>query len=117
MWKRTSLGLLLVCTVLAAGSVSKPTPVLWRDPGDVEKLDLVWGEGGPAKAPKPPFTFVEENLSGSNPKVKVTDSTGALFSIKFGEEAQAETFATRIVWASGYVVEPTYFLKEGHIEN
>ena len=117
MWKRFSLAPLLVCTILAAASVSKPTPVLWRDPGDVERLDLAWGEGGAAKAPKPPFTFVEENLSGSNPKVKVTDSTGALFNIKFGEEAYAETFATRIVWAAGYVVESTYFLKEGHIEN
>src|SRR2546426_9705947 len=46
-----------------------PTPVIWRDPGAVETLDFVGGVGGREHAPQPPFTFVEENLKGSNPKV------------------------------------------------
>lgn len=115
MWKRLACGPLLWCLMLSAASVTKPTAILWRDPGDVAALDLKLGEGGQEKAPKPPFTFVEENLSGSNPKVKVTDATGALWNVKFGNEVHAETFGTRLAWAVGYVVEPTHFVKQGQI--
>lgn len=92
-------------------------PVLWQSPGEVEKLDLVGGITGRAKAPKPPFTFVEESLSGTNPKVRVTDANGVRWTAKFGSEVNAETFATRLVWAVGYFVEPAYFVSSGKIEN
>src|SRR5689334_5020159 len=49
------------------------TQKIWRDPGAVEKLDFVGGPGGRSGSPRPPFKFVEEDLGGSNPKVKVTD--------------------------------------------
>lgn len=91
-------------------------PTLWKDPGQVEKLDLVGGSTGRAKAPKPPFTFVEESLSGTNPKVRVTDANGVRWTAKFGAEVNSETFATRLVWATGYFVEPAYFVASGKIE-
>ncbi|HEX9004006.1 MAG TPA: hypothetical protein VGB07_29110 [Blastocatellia bacterium] len=92
-------------------------PILWRDPGAVEKLDLIGGSTGRAKAPKPPFTFVEESLSGSNPKIRVTDANGVTWTAKFGSEVNAETFTTRMVWAVGYFVEPAYFVPSGRILN
>ncbi|MFN0111984.1 MAG: hypothetical protein ACKVZH_24245 [Blastocatellia bacterium] len=92
-------------------------PIIWQNPGAIEKLDLVGGSTGRAKAPKPPFTFVEESLSGSNPKVRVTDANGVRWTAKFGAEVNSETFATRLVWAVGYFVEPAYFVTSGKIEN
>jgi hypothetical protein len=35
--------------------------------------------------------------------------------VKWGDEVRAEVFASRIAWAAGYLVEPTYFLKDGRI--
>jgi len=90
--------------------------VIWSDPGAVERLDFVGGIGGRANAPKPPFTFLEESMSGSNPKVRVVDANGIKWVAKFGPEVNAETFATRVAWAAGYYVEPDYFLPSGKIE-
>ena len=98
------------------GPVKPGKPVLWADPGAVERLDLAAGIGGRANAPRPPFTFVEESLSGTNPKVRVKDSNGAEWTAKFGTEVNAETFATRVAWAAGYFVEPAYFVPSGKIE-
>lgn len=83
--------------------------VLWRDPGDVSRRDLRYGPGSPALAPAAPFTFVEEVKSGESPKFKVKDARGTEWSVKLGPEAQAETVATRLVWAVGYFVEETYY--------
>jgi len=91
-------------------------PVIWADPGAVENLDLAGGIGGRDNAPRPPFTFIEESLSGSNPKVKVHDANGVEWTAKFGTEVNAETFATRIAWAAGYFVEPAYFVPSGKVE-
>jgi hypothetical protein len=90
--------------------------VLWHDPGAVETLDFRYGIGGPETAPKPPFTFVEEDETGSTPKVRVRDAEGRQWVIKFGEEASPDTFCTRLAWALGYYVEPTYFVAEGTIQ-
>lgn len=92
-------------------------PIIWQDPGNVEKLDFVGGFGGRDKAPKPPFAFLEESMSGSNPKVRVKDANGVEWTAKFGSEVNAETFTTRIAWAAGYFVEPAYFVPSGRIEN
>ena len=88
---------------------------IWKDPGRVEKLDFIGGPGGRSKAPKPPFTFVEEDLGGTTPKVKVTDRRGDTWVVKWGPEVNAEVFATRMAWASGYFVDTTYFVKSGRI--
>src|SRR5215813_11846172 len=91
-------------------------PVIWSDPGAVERLDFVGGIGGRANAPKAPFTFLEESMNGSNPKVRVLDANEVRWVAKFGPEVNAETFATRVAWAAGYYVEPDYFLPSGKIE-
>jgi hypothetical protein len=98
------------------GQLQSGKPVIWADPGAVERLDFASGVGGRANAPKPPFTFIEESLSGSNPKVRVRDANGAEWTAKFGTEVNAETFATRVAWAVGYFVEPAYFVPSGKVE-
>lgn len=90
--------------------------VLWHDPGAVETLDFRYGIGGPELAPKPPFTFVDEDPSGSTPKLKVKDANGRTYVIKFGEEASPDTFCTRLAWAVGYYVEPSYYVEDGVIQ-
>jgi hypothetical protein len=90
--------------------------VIWRDPGDVERLDLAAGPGGHEGAPHPPFTFIEEHLTGSQPCVSVRDARGLRWRIKWGDEVNSETLATRLAWAAGYFAEVTYFVREGRIE-
>lgn len=91
-------------------------PVLWRDPGPIETLDLFWGSGAEARAPKPPFTFVEENLKGTVAKVVVEDSSGSTWDVKLaGEESHPEVVANRLLWALGYPAQEMYFVHEGTI--
>ena len=87
-----------------------PTPIIWRDPGDIAARDLRYGPGAAHLAPVAPFTFVEEDKSGVSPKFIVIDSRGVKWSVKLGEEAQAETVATRLVWSVGYFAEEAYYL-------
>src|SRR5437868_15097807 len=49
--------------------------VIWRDPGDVASLNLLYGAGGKEHAPDPnaKFSFVEEDTQGTSPKFYVTD--------------------------------------------
>jgi hypothetical protein len=91
--------------------------VIWRDRGDVSRLDLASGPGGPDGAPRPPFTFVEEHLTGSRPCVSVRDARGLRWRIKWGDEVNTETLATRLAWAAGYFVETAYFIAEGELEH
>ncbi len=89
--------------------------MIWHDPGEVAQLDFRYGVGGEEMAPKTPFTFVKEDMSGTSPKVSVEDANGRKWSIKFGEEASPDTFSTRLAWAVGYWVEPNYFVAGGTI--
>lgn len=95
--------------------------VLWRDPGSIEQRDLLWGAGSPQRAPKAPFTFIEENLSGTKPKIDVTDAAGVRWTVKLAtvepksNEVHAEIAASRIVWALGYFVDENYFVRAGQI--
>lgn len=89
---------------------------IWRDPGAVERLDFRGGPGGQEGAPAPPFRFVAEHGTGSNPCLSVRDAKGRTWRIKWGDEVRSETFATRLAWAAGYFVEHAYFVAEGHIE-
>jgi hypothetical protein len=89
--------------------------VLWRDPGVVESLDFRYGEGGAAMAPKPPFSFLREEFEGSAPKVMVRDANQRQWSVKFGPEAHADTFCSRLAWALGYYVTPTHYVPEAMI--
>jgi hypothetical protein len=89
---------------------------LWRDPGDVSRLDLAAGPGGRHGAPRPPFTYLAEHLTGSQPCVSVRDARGRTWRIKWGDEVNVEALATRLAWAAGYFVETTYYVSEGVIE-
>src|SRR5215510_7888262 len=90
--------------------------ILWTDPGDVASLDFVFGVGGPENQPQPPFRFVDEDMLGTAAKVNVTDNRGATWNVKWGREAKASTFCTRLLWACGYFAEPEYFVARGRIE-
>jgi hypothetical protein len=89
---------------------------IWRDPGVLEQLDLIDGPGGPGGAPAPPYHFIEEHLTGSQPCVSVRDARGRRWRVKWGNEVRAENFAVRLVWACGYYAETTYFVASGLIE-
>jgi hypothetical protein len=89
--------------------------MIWRDPGDVSRLDLAAGPGGHDGRPRPPFTFLEEHTTGSQPCVSVRDGRGSVWRVKWGHEVNAEALATRLAWAAGYFVETTYFVAEGHV--
>jgi hypothetical protein len=90
--------------------------VLWSDPGDPSLLDFQYGAGGREGEPRPPFRFISEDVIGTNPKINVVDGHGRTWNVKWGEEASPSVFATRLVWACGYFVQPEYFVALGRIE-
>src|ERR1700719_2951959 len=48
--------------------------VLWRNPTDIASRDLFYGPGGEKHQPHGPFTFIREDLDGTNPKFVVRDA-------------------------------------------
>ena len=94
----------------------KARPVLWRDPGNMRKRDLYYGPGSKDRAPVPPFRFIKEVKEGGMPKFEVEDARGVKWRVKLGPEAQAETAASRLVWAAGYNAEESYYLDRANIE-
>jgi len=117
------LGGLLVASTNAASDQKEATAAranpaslvgtLWQDPGPIATLDLINGVGDKAHAPAPAgkFTFAAEDDSATSPKFDVTDSSGVVWKVKLGDESQAETAATRFLWAAGYLVDEVYYLK------
>jgi hypothetical protein len=91
--------------------------VLWRDPGDVPALDLTHGPGGPDLVPAPPFRFVQEHGTGTNPCLSIRDARGRTWRVKWGPEVNSETFAVRVAWACGYFAEVTHYIAEGCIRH
>ena len=102
-------------TVGTAGAAD-PAPILWKDPGAIASRDLFWGAGSAERAPKGPFTFVERDSGGTQPKIVVTDANGETWEVKFGREVHAEVAANRFVWALGYGAEEMYFVKTGIVK-
>ncbi|PWU02361.1 MAG: hypothetical protein C5B51_20935 [Terriglobia bacterium] len=90
-------------------------PILWRDPGNIAGWDFGGTAGTTVQAPKPPYTFLREDLSGTQPKILVQDAAGATWDVKFGYEVKVESFCWRVVHACGYFVEPSYFVAEGQV--
>lgn len=86
--------------------------VIWRDPGSLSAEQL---EAGPCAPPAPPFHFVEEHDTGSQPCLSIRDAAGREWRVKWGQEVHTETFGTRLAWALGYFAEPTYFVPSGTI--
>lgn len=90
---------------------------IWREPSSEDLRDLRFGPGGADGVPAPPFRFVEEHLSGSQPCIAVRDARERLWRVKWGYEARPESFAVRLAWALGYFAEVTHFVAEGVVED
>lgn len=88
--------------------------VTWRDPGDIASLNLYYGAGSKEDAPDPnaKYTFVKEDMQSGSPKFYVEDDRGVQWKVKLGQETQAETAATRLLWAAGYFVDEDYYLEK-----
>jgi hypothetical protein len=86
------------------------TVVLWKEPKDISARNLYYGPGGKAHQPHGNFTFVKEDLDGTNPKFVVRDQDGVKWKVKMGNEARPETVASRIAWAAGYYTNEDYFV-------
>jgi hypothetical protein len=88
---------------------------IWREPTLADFSDLRFGPGGAEGAPQPPFQFLQEHFTGSQPCVAVRDAAGRLWRVKWGHEARPEAFAVRFAWALGYFAEVTHFVPSGAI--
>ena len=99
----------------SAAPTQSGAPAIWEHRGDISKLNLLMGIGSEAGKPKPPFQFDKEDLTGTNPKIKIIDANGVKWNFKFDEEVHAEVAASRIVWACGYMVEESYFIPSGKV--
>jgi hypothetical protein len=102
-----------VCLPLGAGDLPK---ILWRPPRAFTEQDWQCGPFGCDRAPAPPFHWVKEEMTGTEPKATVRDARGNTWSVKFGAEVIPECFAARFLPALGYVAEPTYCLARGRIQ-
>jgi hypothetical protein len=87
------------------------TPVLWREPTDIESRNLLLGAGGEALKPDlSSVTFIEEKTGGYSKKYRVRDAAGNEWIAKLGKEAQPDTAANRLLWAVGYEPEIAYLV-------
>src|SRR6185295_4725688 len=89
---------------------------LWTDRGNLESLNLFYGPGGKKHEPTGKFTFVKEDLEGTNPKFEVVDEQGVKWKAKLGSETRPETAATRLLWAAGYFTDEDYYVAELRID-
>src|SRR4051812_24839961 len=76
--------------------------LIWTHPGSLSAADLEAGPCGRGHEPAPPFHFVEEHDTGSQPCVSVRDASGRTWRVKWGQEVHTEVFGTRLAWALGY---------------
>jgi hypothetical protein len=88
---------------------------LWEAPTNIRSRNLYYGPGGAHDQPGKRFTFVKEDLDGTNPKLDVRDENGVKWKIKLGSEVHAETAASRLVWALGYHADEDYFIEALHV--
>ena len=99
----------------AAPETGSKTVVIWRNPVDITTRNLYYGPGGKAHEPRGRFTFVKEDLDGTNPKFVVRDQQGVKWKVKMGIEARPETVASRVAWAVGYYTDEDYFVANLHV--
>jgi hypothetical protein len=102
--------------VASTGFAQRTERILWREPGAVGKADLGGTVVSGIPSPKAPFTFVHEDMAGTQPKLLVKDSAGTTWNIKFGNEVRPECFTWRLPRAIGYFVEPSFYIASGKIE-
>ena len=86
--------------------------LIWRRSNPLSAADV---EAGPTASPAPPFRFIEEHDTGSQPCVSVQDRQRRVWRVKWGQEVHTEVFGTRLAWAFGYFAEPSYFIATGEI--
>jgi len=110
-WPLASMAVLLTMLPCSGGD----KPILWQAPEAITVDDWIWGAGGEGRAPKPPFEFVSEDFHGTNPKIRVRDAKGDQWTVKFGGENHSDVFASRLLYAVGYVTEPNYYVAGGTI--
>ena len=101
----------------AKGNVAGLPEEIWRDPGDLSSLNLLYGIGGKEHAPDPTgqYAFVKEDLAGTSPKFYVQDAQGVEWKVKLGPEVQSEVAAARLLTAAGYFVDEDYFLPQFNV--
>ena len=93
------------------------TPVMWKDPTDLESRNLLLGAGGEELKPDiSRVTFIEEKTGGFSKKYRVKDAKGNEWIAKIGKEAQTDTAANRLLWALGYETEIAYLIPKVKIE-
>jgi hypothetical protein len=94
------------------------TPLLWQEPVDIASRNLYFGPGGGTMKPNlSKVILVEEKESGAGSlKIRVRDGSNREWVVKVGGEAQAETAASRIVWAAGYYTDISYLAPRVEIE-
>ena len=71
----------LAAICVAGYAQQLPSGSLWRDPGDVTKFDFAGSVGAPVSQPKPPLTYLREDMSGTQPKIFVKDANGATWNV------------------------------------
>jgi len=87
------------------------TPVMWREPTDIESRNLLLGAGGEEMKPDlSSITFIEQKTGGYSTKYRVRDAAGKEWIAKIGKEAQPDTAANRLLWAVGYETEVAYLV-------
>lgn len=93
------------------------TPVMWKDPTDLESRNLILGAGGEEMKPDiSRLTFIEQKTGGYSTKYRVRDAKGNEWIAKIGKEAQTDTAANRLLWALGYETEIAYLIPHVKIE-
>ncbi len=93
------------------------TPVLWREPVNIQTRNLLLGAGGEAMRPNlSRITFIEDKTGGYSKKYRVKDASGNEWVAKLGKEAQPDTAANRLLWAVGYETEIAYLIPRLTIE-
>lgn len=91
--------------------VPRGVPVLWRAPANIRTRNLFLGPGGSALKPDlSSIKFLEEEKGGYSKKFRIEDGSGREWVAKVGKEAQAETAAVRLLWATGYETEINYLV-------
>jgi hypothetical protein len=100
----------------ANDSAKAKDAALWKSPGDVKALNLLYGPGGKKHRPLPPVKFLKEDMHGTSPKFDVRDQDGKKWKAKLGPEARPETVASRLLWAMGYGANENYFFSSLKVE-
>jgi hypothetical protein len=93
------------------------TPVMWTNPTDIARRNLLLGAGGESMKPDiSKIIFVEDKPGGYSKKYVVKDAKGNEWVAKIGKEAQTDTAGNRLIWAIGYESEIAYLIPKLTIE-